>query len=297
MTVAKPNLFIVGAPKCGTTAWVNYLSDHPDIFFTPAKEPHYFSTDFPEFRWARTESEYSSLFEGAGNAAVVGEASVQYLYSREAASNIGACNPEARILVFLRRHESFLPSYHHQLVYNREEDVSDFATAWKLSLSASARKFPPTCRESSFLDYPSVGRFSEQLERYLDVFPEEQLMVVRFEHWTSSPRETYLRILNFLCLDDDGRQDFPPIHQAKHHRSNLLANITQRPPTWLLKAGAMIKWATGKKKLNAAAALRRVNTSDGYATTIDDDLKRELIEFFASENEALDKLLASRNLD
>ena len=47
----RPNLFIVGAPKCGTTAWVEYLRTHPDIFFPEIKEPHYFATDLPGMRW------------------------------------------------------------------------------------------------------------------------------------------------------------------------------------------------------------------------------------------------------
>ena len=41
----KPNLFIVGAAKAGTTALVHYLNQHPIIYFSPIKEPHHFSTD------------------------------------------------------------------------------------------------------------------------------------------------------------------------------------------------------------------------------------------------------------
>jgi hypothetical protein len=35
----KPNFFIVGAPKCGTTALSEYLRSHPDVFFSSPKEP------------------------------------------------------------------------------------------------------------------------------------------------------------------------------------------------------------------------------------------------------------------
>ena len=41
----KPNTFIIGAPKCGTSAMANYLDQHPDIYVSPIKEPHYFIKD------------------------------------------------------------------------------------------------------------------------------------------------------------------------------------------------------------------------------------------------------------
>ena len=41
----KPNLFIIGAPKCGTTFLYYYLRQHPDIFFPSFKEPHFFGSD------------------------------------------------------------------------------------------------------------------------------------------------------------------------------------------------------------------------------------------------------------
>ena len=58
----KPNLFIVGAPKCGTTAWAQYLNTHPKIGFSNRKEPHYFCDDFQGFRWAKNRIEYEEMF-------------------------------------------------------------------------------------------------------------------------------------------------------------------------------------------------------------------------------------------
>src|SRR5258706_7889695 len=43
----KPDFFIVGAPKSGTTALYNYLKLHPDIFLSPLKEPNFFASDMP----------------------------------------------------------------------------------------------------------------------------------------------------------------------------------------------------------------------------------------------------------
>src|SRR6478735_1414608 len=70
-----PNLFIVGAPKCGTTAWVEYLRTHPDIFFPTVKDHCYFAFDLPNFRLTNTEADYAKLFAESGDAKVIGEAS------------------------------------------------------------------------------------------------------------------------------------------------------------------------------------------------------------------------------
>ena len=224
----RPNLFIVGAPKCGTSAWVSYLSGHNDVFFSPAKEPHFFCEDFPQYRWAKSLEEYEKLFAGAKTEKIVGEASVRYLFSKVAAYNINAYNPDARILVFLRQQSNFLPSYHHQLLYNLDETIADFETAWRLSLGGGKREIPPTCREPAFLDYPNVGRFSEQLERYADLFPAENIKVIWFDDWTNDTRSTYTDILDFLELPDDGRTDFAVVNSAKYHRSQLIGDLTQR---------------------------------------------------------------------
>ena len=64
----KPNLFIIGAPKCGTTALSEYLREHPAVFVTQPKEPHFFSKDFPYYYSPghATLDHYLRLYEDAG---------------------------------------------------------------------------------------------------------------------------------------------------------------------------------------------------------------------------------------
>src|SRR5689334_3497502 len=105
-----PNLFIVGAPKCGTTAWVEYLRTHPDIFFPAVKDHCYFAFDLPNLRLTSNEADYAQLFADGGDAKIIGEASAMYLFSKDAARAIRAHNPGAKILIFLREQENYLPS-------------------------------------------------------------------------------------------------------------------------------------------------------------------------------------------
>lgn len=291
MAIKRPNTFIVGAPKCGTTAWVSYLATHPDIFFTLEKEPHYFSDDFPGFRWRTNKHDYEALFAHAGSAAVIGEASVQYLYSKSAAKNIHAYNPNARILIFLRQQRTFLPSYHNQLVFNCDETIGNFGVAWRAAREGARTSFPDSCREAKFLDYPAVGRFSEQLRRYFDLFPREQIKVIRFEDWTREPRETYVELMTFLGVQDDGRTEFGKVHPARVHRSATLARFVQRPPAWVFGASKVIKRVLRKDQLQVAAKIRAMNSQEGSGGAIDAALAVEIDEFYCADNQAVKEII------
>lgn len=286
--MSKPNLFIVGAPKCGTTSWVEYLSQHHDIFFSPAKEPHYFSTDFPRFTWAQSLEEYESNFVGSEPHKIVGEASVMYLYSSNAAKEIKAYSPDAKILVFLRPVSSFLRSYHQQLLYNRDETIQEFELAWSLWAERSVgRKVPPTCRDVAFLNYRAVASFGEQLDRYFQVFDKEKIKVVWFEDWIGSPRKTYLDILKFLGINDDGRQEFRRLNSARRHRSAWIANLTQRPSPHILRAARFASNLFGLERGKLAAKVRAVNSVERKNNDLPEQVKLELRDFLREDTKIL----------
>jgi hypothetical protein len=263
---AKPNLFIVGAPKCGTTAWVHYLSSHPDIFFSPVKEPHYFCTDFPNLQRQRTEAEYLGLFRDGGGCAVVGEASVRYIHSTEAAKNIKRFNPKAKIIAFVRDQADYLPSQHNQMLFTKQECIRDFETAWRLAGKRDSINSSPHCLEPAFLDYASLGAFSRHVERFYDQFPEDQIRVFHFRDWSRNPRATYLEILSFLGLPDDGRSEFPKINEAKERRTRWL---------WLLE--------------RYRPRIMRLDAKPTSYPRPNDALKREIASFYEADNARLER--------
>ena len=138
----KPDFFIVGAPKCGTTALCDYLNQHPQVYVSANKEPFYFGSDLPgHLDW--TQQNYLALFEPAGER-TCGEASVWYLYSKSAAQEIRTFNPEARIIIMLRNPVEMAYAMHNQGLYNLTEDIEDFDEAVKA-----------TERRSQGLDIPA----------------------------------------------------------------------------------------------------------------------------------------------
>lgn len=274
----KVNLFVVGAPKCGTSAWVEYLSKHPEVQFCSKKEPHYFSEDFPRFRWANSLDEYNKLFDNIQRQTkVIGEASIMYLYSNVAAEKIHAYNPHAKILVFLRDYVDFLSSYHRQLLNLLDEDEEDFAKAWqRQGERKQGRGVPKHCREPLFLQYREVASFAKQIDRYYKVFPRHQIKIICFEKWVANPRETYLDILNFLDLVDDGRQDFKKINVAKRQRFRVLARMTRRPPRFLLDMATLLKRFLGVERLNLAKSINSLNEKNVIVEKIQKELQDEI---------------------
>jgi hypothetical protein len=127
--VRIPDFFIVGAPKCGTTAMYRWLAAHPEVF-VPVKEIHYFGSDLAHRRPPVSEERYRALFADAVAAhRAVGDVAVWYLMSESAVEEIHAFNPDARIIVMLRRPDDMLYSLHSQLLYSGEEDLLDFGAA------------------------------------------------------------------------------------------------------------------------------------------------------------------------
>ena len=129
----KPDFFIIGAPKCGTTTLYSWLKDHPDIFMPESKEPHYFAQNLSDrYCRIRNESDYLSLFLEANNHQKCGEASVLYSFFPDSIKRILDFNPRAQIIMMIRHPVAMVQSYHAQLLVNLEEDIEDFEKSWDL---------------------------------------------------------------------------------------------------------------------------------------------------------------------
>jgi hypothetical protein len=285
----KPNFFIVGAPKCGTSAWVEYLGSHPAIYFSPVKEPHYFCSDFPGWQLTTDEQDYLDLFDDGCSAKIRGEASVRYLRSEVAAREIREFNPDSRILILVRDQEDYLPSQHNQMVYNGDENIEDFEQAWRLSGKRNATNISPLCREPKLLDYVTAGNFSDQVERYFDEFGANQVRVFHFRDWTRNPRGTYVEILRFLGVEDNGRMQFPPVNEARHHRTRFIVRLVRNPPRLVRAAVAALKRLSGRSRLGLADWAIGVDARKGSLTKVDAALKQEIRRFYRADNLLLER--------
>ncbi|MCU7878589.1 MAG: sulfotransferase domain-containing protein [Candidatus Thiodiazotropha sp. (ex Lucinoma borealis)] len=245
--MSKPNFFIVGAPKCGTTALAAYLGDHPQVFMSTPKEPHYFADDFPGYQFSPDLDGYLSLFLGANSdARVVGEASVYYLYSKTAVANIKAYDPDARLVAMLRNPVDMVHSLHAQLLFTLNENEPDFMTAWGRQGDRLAGKFiPKYCKDSAMLQYQAVASYTEQLKRLYKHFPKEQVKVILFDDFKDDVRQVYEDVLDFLTLDSDRRTSFDVVNASHVRRSKLISVLLRAKPKPIRQLWAMVKKHTG----------------------------------------------------
>jgi hypothetical protein len=281
---------MVGAPKCGTTAWFEYLRSHPDIFFPELKEPWFFALDFPSLRRIRSEAEYSKLIAENGGAKVIGDASAHYLFSTAAANAIRDYNGAAKIMILLRDQADYLASLHNWNLWGFWEEIEDFEEAWRLSTDRPPETIPAACTEPRWLDYVALGRFDEQVARFLDAFPAEQILVVGFHDWVVDPRRTYLRILDFLELEDDGRTEFPPVNEAISYRSRSLVRVLSFPPPLVRRLTSLVKRATGLNAHTVYAAVRKaidLLSAPGYQRKMSAGLRDEIRRYYAEDNKRL----------
>jgi hypothetical protein len=291
----RPNFFIVGAPKCGTTALSEYLREHPRAFVTQPKEPHFFSRDFPYYYapGQATLEHYLQLYEAApADAIALGEASVWYLYSREAIRRIHEFAQDARIIAMVRNPVELVPSLHSQMRYMQDEDQPDPERAWELQAEREqGRSLPRTCRVPEFLQYGKAAKLGEQVRRLLDLVPRDRVKIVVFDDFRADTRAVYAEVLDFLGLPDDGRREFPTVNPNKQHRAEAIARLTQRPPRTLVRVANAVKRVTGIQRFGVLDRLRRSNRRTATRREISPAFEARLKDYFREDVELLGTLI------
>ena len=284
----RPNLFIVGAPRCGTTKLHVDLGKHPEIFMPARKEPHFFSTDINEAFVAHQKrrpenlfesmGDYLELFRDAGDAKVVGESSVYYLYSDRAAEAIREFAPEAKILILLRDPVDFLYSLHGRL-YSMVDETRPFARALELEAERrEGRSLPRTVRYPGLLFYSDYARFSDRILRYRELFGPAQVRVVLLDDLRRDPVATYRDILSFLEVELRDPPADTPTNENMEARSRLLAYCLR------------LRWLGGKwNRLDSK--LERWNGRAAKRRPMDPSLRARLRKEQRPEVETLSRLI------
>ncbi|MDH4018539.1 MAG: sulfotransferase [Xanthomonadales bacterium] len=263
-----PDFFLVGAPRCGTTALSRYLTRNPQICFSRPKEPHYFTKTryIPDTEELNRDYLDRCFAHATPSHRALGEGSVSYLYAPEAIEHILHFNPKARFMVLVRNPLRMLPSYHLRMQFLLQEDKADFAEAWELE---SARKrgeqLPKRCLEPRVLFYSEVASFGAQIEQLYKIAGREQTHVIVFDDFVSNTLGEYKRILEFLNVDFDGQTEFERRYESQMYRYRWLQQILFVPATSdgkivdTLQQRARKYNPDGTKKMSFVKRLTRLN--------------------------------------
>jgi hypothetical protein len=184
---ARPNLFIIGAMKCGTTSLHRYLGAHPDIFMCEPKEPGYF---VEELNWSREADWYLAHFAQAGGAKFVGESSTHYTKLptyRGVPERIQSFSPAARFIYVMRDPVARTVSHYWHNVRDLREEAErrDMLTAVQ--------------RDPRYIDYSD---YAMQLRPYFERFGTERVKLLTFEELVADPAATVARLCQWLDLPE-----------------------------------------------------------------------------------------------
>lgn len=230
--------------------------------------------------------EYERLFRDAHpEQRRLGEASVWYLFSETAVPKILEYAEDPRFIVCLRNPVEMAYSLHEQWLVSGQEHIRDFETAWRHSSDRMAGAVVNRhCQEPRMLAYAEVCALGSQLARLYENAPRDSVLPVLLDDLHSNPRMVYLKILRFLDVGDDGRQEFPALNQAKVLKSKALRQV-------VLWAGNVKRRLGIRRSLGVESAFARWNTRPAKRVDLPSALRSELENHFYLEVEHLEDLL------
>lgn len=292
----KINLFLIGAPKSGTTAMAYYLSCHPSVYMCSPKEPHYFSDDLSKYAVVDTLDDYHGLFKGSRNDySFLGEASVWYLYSDSAIKRIYEYNQTARIVVMLRNPVEMIYSMHSQHVYSNDEDVVDFGKAFYLQKQrAQGALIPKGCRSVKALMYSEIAKYDEQLTRLYSYFPKNQVKVVLYDDFSKNPKLEYDKLLEFLALDQFSLSDYKVVNSNKIPKSIFVNKLLKYRPQQVIKFRDALKKMLGINQFYLSEILNGVNSCHISRAPLEKELTQSIYNDYSRSIKNLNLMLNDR---
>ena len=271
-----PNLLIIGAQKCGTTSLHAYLDLHPDVHMAAEKELDFFIADRA---WRRGVDWYAARFRD--DAAVRGEASPNYTgwpIWDGVPERAAAVVPGARLVYLVRDPLERIESHYLQ---RRLQDGERADIAHVLGDLDDPRNL-----------FVARSRYATQLERWLEHFSQDQLLVLSAEELRDERHATVAAVLAHAGLD--GSID-PAQLDAEHHRSEDKAELG--PGAARLRAsaaGRALELVPARVRAPVTRRLRSALSRPVARQELPDALRERLADLLAPEAERLRSLTGRR---
>lgn len=204
-----PDFFLIGAARSGTSALTQYLEQHPGIFITDPKEPHYFAfrQSPPQFcgpgdsyfnrNVVVDDVSYQKLFRNAEPGQITGDASVSYLYYTDSLTGINEANPNARIVCLLRQPVDRAYSAYMYLRSRLLEPDDCFQSAYDREAERIRANW------HHLWHYEQLSHYRSQLEAVQRTFDSEQVLYLTYDEFRESPLAVVSRCYDFLGVDSN----------------------------------------------------------------------------------------------
>lgn len=285
--MALPDFCVIGAPKAGTTALHAALSEHPALYMSPVKEPKFFLCDGPPTgqngpgdahsarEWVWRREDYEALFCRAPEGTVRGESTPLYLADPAAHARMRELIPDAKLIAILRDPVDRAYSNWTHLWSDGLEPVGDFVAACALEDDRRASGWAP------FWQYRGLGLYGEQLQNLYDVFPREQVHVLRYKELVDSPRDALNRICSFLGVERDMVVEVPSQNVSTYVEPTFQARVIQE----MLRVGAAVGSVFPPQMWRKASVplLRALQREQRRRPDLDPAARQQLVGYFADD--------------
>jgi len=212
----KPNLFIIGAPKCGTTFLFEKLKGHPEIFFPRIKELNHFSYEelkinsyYKDFK-IKSREKYLGFYKTAKNQKYLVDGSVSYFTFDDIPSKINVFNPDAKIIIMVRN--PYKRAYSHYLMDKR--------------MTYTNKPFMEYLKDPSsfhYKQYISNSRYFEQYKKYQDFFSDQNILIIELENLETEMN----KIFSFLKIKPISIDFSKRVNENKVSK-NSIGNFAQK---------------------------------------------------------------------
>lgn len=295
-----PNFLIVGAQKAGTTALYQYLRQHPEVFMSPIKEPHFFAFEEKDLDFrgprdretlghmvVRDERAYRDLFAGAAGEKARGEASAMYLYMEEAVRGIGRHAPDAKLVAVLRSPAERAYSGFLHMVRDGREPIPDFERA----LAAEEERIRGNW--SPIWHYRRMGFYHGQISRYREAFGPERLRVYLYEDLEKNPEGVLRDIHEFIGVDPSFVPDVSSRYNVsgvpKSKRLHAVHRFLLRPNP--VKAAFKPFLPKKLRRRMVEGSLNTLRNRNLVKPPFPEEVRRGLIEGYAEDIQKLEILI------
>jgi len=307
MGSSKPNFFVIGVVKGGTTSLYHYLNQHPEVYLPPIKETNHFAAkDISEkdflpgyaqdvsinldkyikggmkevihIAHVNEDRHYEGIFSKVTTEKAIGEISNSYMICPSSAKAIYDYNPSAKILVVLRNP---IRRAWSQFLMNLREAKSEASNFIK-ELQEDHAQDPKGWGVNH--QYLELGKYAGQLKRYFDLFGKENVLPLFFEDYKSHPEEVLKQVCAFLTIDASFEFDF----SEKSNASALPRNAGLNK--FLVKSGII----TAAKNLTPKPLRQKLAGAlytDKNMPTLSDEDSDWLKNYYADEVKNLSELL------
>lgn len=222
-----PTFLIIGFGRCGTTYLYDRLLEHPNIRPSLVKEINFFTNNYSRgIDWYRAHFTSALDWQGDGPVAV-GDASVGYVVGSRVPYRVTEHLPEAKIIVLVRNPVDRAQSHFY---HNRRLGLEPLPT-FEAAIDAEAERMCALPSRSAggsgingfgraHFSYMTQGFYANYLDRWLDVFPPERLMIIQSEEFYRDPSGTLRGVTDYLGLPDWRPQEYAGHKQFSYPKMN-----------------------------------------------------------------------------